>query len=79
MRAAEDCGGALAKAISTEQAISILNPISLTADFPINLAAIKLETKVVEAASEANLRTLMPDMIPGLIKVRLSDYDYSFI
>ena len=70
IRAAEECGNTLARVIPPDQSISILNPISLTAEFPINLAAIKMETKVVESSAERDVRMMMPLMIPGLVKVR---------
>ena len=77
VRAAEECGTTLAKVVPFEQTISILNPISLTADFPINLAAIKLETKVIQSGTGSSVRAIMPVITPGLVKVNLHFLDDS--
>jgi len=45
-RAAEECAGTLALSIQAEQCLRILMPIIQTADYPVNLAAIKMQTKV---------------------------------
>ena len=45
-RAAEECATTLAHSIPAEQCIRVLNPIIQTADYPVNLAAIKMLTKV---------------------------------
>ena len=46
VRAAEESAATLATAINSEQCIRVLNPIIQTAEYPVNLAAIKMETKV---------------------------------
>ncbi len=46
MRAAEDCAETMANSISPEQCVRVLNPIVQTAEYPVNLAAIKMQTKV---------------------------------
>ncbi len=46
MRAAEECAETLANSINPEQCVNVLNPIIQTADYPVNLAAIKMQTKV---------------------------------
>ncbi|KAB0398932.1 hypothetical protein E2I00_007610, partial [Balaenoptera physalus] len=48
VRAAEEAASTLASSIHPEQCIKVLCPIIQTADYPINLAAIKMQTKVVE-------------------------------
>ena len=46
IRAAEESAATLANAISPEQCVRVLNPIIQTAEYPVNLAAIKMQTKV---------------------------------
>ena len=46
VRAAEDTASSIAKSIPPEDCISILSPIILNEQFPINLAAIKMLNKV---------------------------------
>ncbi|KTG01725.1 hypothetical protein cypCar_00030584, partial [Cyprinus carpio] len=45
VRAAEETASTLAGSIHSEQCIKVLCPIVQTADYPINLAAIKMQTK----------------------------------
>ncbi|KAH0621291.1 hypothetical protein JD844_022426 [Phrynosoma platyrhinos] len=45
VRAAEEAASTLASSIHPEQCIKVLCPIIQTADYPINLAAIKMQTK----------------------------------
>lgn len=59
----------LATSISPEQCIKVLCPIIQTADYPINLAAIKMQTKVIERVSKETLNLLLPEIMPGLIQV----------
>ena len=59
----------LATSISPEQCIKVLCPIIQTADYPINLAAIKMQTKVIERGSKETLNLLLPEIMPGLIQV----------
>ncbi|KAL0184640.1 hypothetical protein M9458_020336, partial [Cirrhinus mrigala] len=61
VRAAEEAASTLAGSIHPEQCIKVLCPIVQTADYPINLAAIKMQTKV-------SLHQLLPDIIPGLLQ-----------
>ncbi|XP_073711419.1 CLIP-associating protein 1a isoform X16 [Misgurnus anguillicaudatus] len=68
VRAAEEAASTLAGSIHPEQCIKVLCPIVQTADYPINLAAIKMQSKVVERISKESLHQLMPDIIPGLLQ-----------
>ncbi|TSL16081.1 CLIP-associating protein 1 [Bagarius yarrelli] len=68
VRAAEESASTLAGSIHPEQCIKVLCPIVQTADYPINLAAIKMQTKVVERISKDSLHQLLPDIIPGLLQ-----------
>ncbi|XP_056611252.1 CLIP-associating protein 1a isoform X19 [Triplophysa dalaica] len=68
VRAAEEASATLAGSIHPEQCIKVLCPIVQTADYPINLAAIKMQSKVVERIAKESLHQLMPDIIPGLLQ-----------
>ncbi|KAJ8247084.1 hypothetical protein GJAV_G00258560 [Gymnothorax javanicus] len=68
VRAAEEAASTLAGSIHPEQCIKVLCPIVQTADYPINLAAIKMQTKVIERIAKESLHQLLPDIIPGLLQ-----------
>lgn len=68
VRAAEEAASTLASSIHPEQCIKVLCPIIQTADYPINLAAIKMQTKVIERITKESLHQLLPDIIPGLLQ-----------
>ncbi|XP_012353295.1 CLIP-associating protein 1 isoform X6 [Nomascus leucogenys] len=68
VRAAEEAASTLASSIHPEQCIKVLCPIIQTADYPINLAAIKMQTKVVERIAKESLLQLLIDIIPGLLQ-----------
>uniref|UniRef100_A0A8C9TUY2 Cytoplasmic linker associated protein 1 n=1 Tax=Scleropages formosus TaxID=113540 RepID=A0A8C9TUY2_SCLFO len=68
VRAAEEAASTLAGSIHPEQCIKVLCPIVQTADYPINLAAIKMQTKVIERIGKESLHQLLPDIIPGLLQ-----------
>ncbi|XP_051791837.1 CLIP-associating protein 2 isoform X21 [Erpetoichthys calabaricus] len=68
VRAAEEAAAMLATSISPDQCIKVLCPIIQTADYPINLAAIKMQTKVIDRVPRETLAQLLPEIIPGLIQ-----------
>ncbi|XP_040909114.1 CLIP-associating protein 2 isoform X14 [Toxotes jaculatrix] len=68
VRAAEETAAMLALSISPDQCIKVLCPIIQSADYPINLAAIKMQTKVVERIPRESLISLLPEIVPGLIQ-----------
>ncbi|XP_051246307.1 CLIP-associating protein 2 isoform X24 [Dicentrarchus labrax] len=68
VRAAEETAAMLALSISPDQCIKVLCPIIQSADYPINLAAIKMQTKVVERLPREGLVSLLPEIVPGLIQ-----------
>lgn len=70
VRAAEEAASTLAGSIHSEQCIKVLCPIVQTADYPINLAGIKMQTKVIERIPKESLVQLLPDIIPGLLQVK---------
>ncbi|XP_029696415.1 CLIP-associating protein 1-B-like isoform X4 [Takifugu rubripes] len=68
VRAAEEAASTLAGSIHPEQCIKVLCPIVQTADYPINLAAIKMQTKAIERITKEPLHQLLSDIIPGLLQ-----------
>uniref|UniRef100_A0AAQ4PZV9 Cytoplasmic linker associated protein 2 n=1 Tax=Gasterosteus aculeatus aculeatus TaxID=481459 RepID=A0AAQ4PZV9_GASAC len=68
IRAAEETAAMLALSISPDQCVKVLCPIIQSADYPINLAAIKMQTKVVERVPREGLMSLLPEIVPGLIQ-----------
>ncbi|XP_059206502.1 CLIP-associating protein 2 isoform X16 [Centropristis striata] len=68
VRAAEETAAMLALSISPDQCVKVLCPIIQSADYPINLAAIKMQTKVVERVPREGLMSLLPEIVPGLIQ-----------
>ncbi|XP_015247948.1 PREDICTED: CLIP-associating protein 1-B-like [Cyprinodon variegatus] len=68
VRAAEEAASTLAGSIYPEQCIKVLCPIVQTTDYPINLAAIKMQTRAIERVSREPLHQLLPDVIPGLLQ-----------
>ncbi|XP_039462520.1 CLIP-associating protein 1-A-like isoform X16 [Oreochromis aureus] len=68
VRAAEEAASTLAGSIHPEQCIKVLCPIVQTADYPINLAAIKMQTRAIERITREPLHQLLPDIIPGLLQ-----------
>ncbi|XP_047240607.1 CLIP-associating protein 2 isoform X50 [Girardinichthys multiradiatus] len=68
VRAAEETAAMLALSISPDQCIKVLCPIIQSADYPINLAAIKMQTKVVERVHREGLASMLPEIVPGLIQ-----------
>ncbi|XP_071224585.1 CLIP-associating protein 2 isoform X35 [Salvelinus alpinus] len=68
VRAAEETAVMLASSISPDQCIKVLCPIIQSADYPINLAAIKMQTKVIEKVPHEGLVSMLPEIVPGLIQ-----------
>ncbi|XP_030265932.1 CLIP-associating protein 1-like isoform X5 [Sparus aurata] len=68
VRAAEEAASTLASSIHPEQCIKVLCPIVQTADYPINLAAIKMQTRAIERIAKEPLHQLLSDIIPGLLQ-----------
>uniref|UniRef100_M3ZLM2 Cytoplasmic linker associated protein 2 n=1 Tax=Xiphophorus maculatus TaxID=8083 RepID=M3ZLM2_XIPMA len=68
VRAAEETAAMLALSISPDQCIKVLCPIIQSADYPINLAAIKMQTKVMERVPREGLASMLPEIVPGLIQ-----------
>ncbi|XP_063041393.1 CLIP-associating protein 2 [Engraulis encrasicolus] len=68
VRAAEETASMLASAINADQCIKVLCPIIQSADYPINLAAIKMLTKLMDQMPRECLVQLLPEVVPGLIQ-----------
>ncbi|XP_067267905.1 CLIP-associating protein 2 isoform X26 [Chanodichthys erythropterus] len=68
VRAAEEAASMLATSISPDQCIKVLCPIIQSADYPINLAAIKMLTKVIDRLPKEGLIQMLPEIVPGLIQ-----------
>nr|XP_054751296.1 CLIP-associating protein 2-like isoform X4 [Lytechinus pictus] len=73
VRQAEETSATLAISIAPSQCVRVLCPIIQTADCPINQAAIKMLTKIVELMSEADLMEILPEVIVVLLK----SYDHT--
>ncbi|KAL3837045.1 hypothetical protein ACJMK2_022432 [Sinanodonta woodiana] len=68
VRSAEECAATLASNIPPEQTIRILIPIIQTASMPVNMAAIKMQNKVIAQIDNKALEEILPELIPGLLK-----------
>ncbi|KAM8904974.1 CLIP-associating protein 1-B-like isoform 2-T2 [Spinachia spinachia] len=68
VRAAEEAASTLAASVHPEQCIKVLCPIVQTADYPVNLAAIKMQTRAIERTAKEPLHQLLSDIIPGLLQ-----------
>ena len=69
VRAAEACAATMAGVLPSDMVIRVLNPIIKTGDFPVNQAAIKMMTKVVEKQTPADMEPHVGEVMPGLLKV----------
>ena len=72
VRAAEACAATMAGLLPAEMVVRVLNPIIKTGDFPVNQAAIKMLTKVVERQTPVTMETHVAEVMPGLLKVSQS-------
>jgi len=68
VRAAESCAATMASSLPAELVVRVLNPIIKTGDFPVNQAAIKMLTKLVEKQSGAVVEQHLAEIMPGLLK-----------
>ncbi|KAJ8334822.1 hypothetical protein SKAU_G00404610 [Synaphobranchus kaupii] len=68
VRAAEETAAMLATSIGPEQCLKVLCPIIQTAEYPMNLAAIKMQTKVFQPIPREAMIQLLPEIVPGLIQ-----------
>eukprot|EP00092_Neocalanus_flemingeri_P004447 GFUD01004782.1.p1 GENE.GFUD01004782.1~~GFUD01004782.1.p1 ORF type:complete len:1502 (+),score=448.94 GFUD01004782.1:193-4698(+) len=68
VRAAESCAATMAGVLPAEMVVRVLNPIVKTGDFPVNQAAIKMLTKLVEKQTPESVEVHLAEMMPGLLK-----------
>lgn len=58
MRAAEEAAGTFSKSISPDECMTVLSPLINESLYPVNLAAIKMLTKVCDATSTLLVKSL---------------------
>lgn len=68
-RAAEECSNLLSRIISPERSHVVLGPLIESEDFPINLAAVKMMTQIVEEAEASTVQSILSQITPSLLKV----------
>jgi CLIP-associating protein 1/2 len=68
VRAAESCAATMAGVLPPEMVVRVLNPIVKTGDFPVNQAAIKMLTKLVEKQTPDSVEVHLQEIMPGLLK-----------
>lgn len=66
----------LARFIAPDRTVQVLLPMIESEEYPINLAAIKMMTQLIENSSSEAIVEFLPQMIPVLLKVRVSFQDY---
>ena len=69
VRAAEACAATMSGLLPPEMVVRVLNPIIKTGDFPVNQAAIKMLSKLVEKQTADTMEPHVGDVMPGLLKV----------
>lgn len=65
---AEFCSAVAAIKLPAEQCVRTLKPLIVTGEYPVNQAAIKMLTKLVEQHPKNIIMQLLPDVMPALIK-----------
>ncbi|KAK6182722.1 hypothetical protein SNE40_010342 [Patella caerulea] len=68
VKASEECSNTLAKSMATKQTMKILISIIESAKFPVNMAAIKMQAKVIELLDNNILLESLSSLVPGLLK-----------
>lgn len=69
LRSAEQCTNTIATTLDPDMVIRILAPVITTADYPMNLGAVKMLTRLVEARGKDPVHRYLPDLMPGLVQV----------
>ena len=59
----------MAGVLPPDMVVRVLNPIIKTGDFPVNQAAIKMLTKLVERQTPDTMTQHLGEIMPGLLKV----------
>lgn len=68
VRAAEDAALTMAELFPGSPCMQVLIPIADTGEYPVNLAAIKMMTKVVEKLTKEEAEECLAEIIPKLVK-----------
>ncbi|XP_067003312.1 CLIP-associating protein 1-B [Anabrus simplex] len=68
VRAAETCAATMGTVLPPDVVVRVLNPLIMTGEYPVNLAAIKMLTKLVENKSREVVEPFLADVMPALIK-----------
>lgn len=72
MRAAELCINAMATTMAPDMIIRVLAPLIATEEYPINLASVKMLTRLVENKGSNPVSSYLGDLMPGLIQVKIN-------
>lgn len=67
-RTAEVCATTIATLLDPSLVIRVLVPLITTGDYPVNLAAVKALTKLVETHGKDPVQSYLNDLMPGLIQ-----------
>jgi len=67
-RVAEEAAGTIAKNLAPEVCLQALSPVLRDAEFPVNLAALKMTIKVVEDIDSETVGESLGEIVPGLIR-----------
>ena len=75
-RAAEECAMLLARFIAPDRTVQVLLPMIDAEEYPINLAAIKMMTQLIENSGSDAIVEFLPEIIPVLLKVSVGFHTY---
>lgn len=67
-RVAEEAAGTIAKSLPPEVCLRALSPVLREAEFPVNLAALKMTIKVVEDIDGETIEENLGEIVPGLVR-----------
>nr|XP_058972791.1 CLIP-associating protein 1-A-like isoform X2 [Pocillopora verrucosa] len=67
-RVAEEAAGTIAKNLPPEVCLQALSPVLREAEFPVNLAALKMIMKVVEDIDDETIEENLGEIVPGLVR-----------
>ncbi|XP_022787285.1 CLIP-associating protein 1-B-like isoform X6 [Stylophora pistillata] len=67
-RVAEEAAGTIAKSLPPEVCLQALSPVLREAEFPVNLAALKMTIKVVEDIDGETIEENLGEIVPGLVR-----------
>lgn len=73
VRNAESCANTIAMTLAPPMVIRVLAPLIQTGEYPLNLAAIKMLTKLIDCCGRDPVFKYLPDLMPGLIQVTVDE------